>query len=228
MEKNKQTFQPNDKARKIVIAVIFYLSLAGVFLINHFFFLNRSDRVDGNNDNIVFLIFGCSFALLFLIGYLLNIFIFKRKNAYLIMNAISDGGSVFCLFSAFAILLASSENLSFNRDYISLFVNSSFALLGFGLTVTAILSPYLVKTIKKASGERQVEVVLAQILPYFFFFGLGLLYTISALLDLQFQDKGYYQIVIYKSLFYSVLQMAFLVFQVIQGIIISALDKMNN
>ena len=200
MENKLTSLKPNQIIKRIFLTFLFSLSLVGLSLINHFLFLDRSDRDVSHSDNVVFLIMFCLLSFLFLLGHILNIFVFKNKKAYILMNSISDGLTIFCLISSMVILIASQDKLVFNKDYLSLLVSSSFTLLGFGLTVTAILISYIVKRINDMKSDKQIETIFAYLLPYFLFFSAGLIYTLSALLELQFVEAGYYKIIIYKSL----------------------------
>ena len=86
------------------------------------------------------------------------------------MNSVSDGTTIFCLISCLVILVISQEKLVFNKEYVSLLISSSFTLLGFGLTITAILINYIIKRIKESKSEEKIELLFAYILPYFLFF----------------------------------------------------------
>ena len=217
-----------DKIKYIFFALVFSIAVIGVSLVNHFWFLDRSDRTANHNENLIFLVFICAFAVAFFVGYLLNLFVSKNNKAFVVMNAISNGGTIFCVFSAFVILLASYDAFKLNLDYISLFISSSFSLLGFGLTVATIQATFLVRSMKKSNENKRADVILAYILPYILLFSFGLIYTCSALLELQSQHAGYYQIIIFKSLFYSILQLFVLLFRLVGGMIKAVLNGNKN
>lgn len=219
MENSTLILKPNQIVRRIFLTTIFSLSVAGLATINHFFFLDRTDRTSNHGENLLLLIIFCVLSFLFLAGYILNLFVFKRKKVYTIMNSISDGVTIFCLISSIVILIVSQDNLIFNKEYLPLLITSSFTLLGFGLTITAILVTYIVNKIRTSESEKKIEFIFAYLLPYFLFFGAGLIYTISSLLELQFVEIGYFKIVVYKSLFYSGIQIFFLVYKIIDIII---------
>lgn len=205
--------------RRILLMILFSASLIGLSLLNHFLFLEHPDRNVNHAENIAILIVIIVLSLIFLVVYLLNMFVFKNKKIHLFMSTFSDGGTIFLLLSSIVLMVISQDMIIFNKEHVSLFISSSFTLLGFGLTIVAILATRVVETLRQSNPSKRMDVLFSTIFPFFLFFCAGLIYTISALLNLQSIDAGYYKIIIYKSLFYSVIQMFFLVICIFKGFI---------
>ena len=75
---------------------------------------------------VIFMTFGG----LFLIGYIVYFFLIKNIKAYRIMSFFSSSTVIFFAASTIMNLLVYDDRWSFNVDNTSLFISSSFTLLG--------------------------------------------------------------------------------------------------
>ncbi len=221
MKNESIKLEKTEIIRRLVITVIFSFLSVSLVLCYFFLFLNREDRKVSDNNNICFLVVLFASIFSFALFYILNLFVFRRKMVHVAMSAFEDGLTFFSGVASIIVLLASYEEFSFNKEFVSLYVGSSFSLLGFGLTITAIMTGFFVNKLKKDKKEKQIEEVFAYLLPYFLFFVSGLLWTVSALLEIQFIDKGFYQIIIYQSLFFSATQIFLIIYRVIKETLLS-------
>lgn len=203
----------------ITITVLSVCSCIGAFLMYYFYYYNLPDAPkSGAKIYLVVLIASIVISIAYLVGYILNATIFKRVYVYRLTNIISS--SAFLFFTACVLILcfASIDKWIFDKNNISLFVSSSFTLLGFGLTIVAIVSTAVVTKVKNALDDKKRDYSLFDIIiPYCLLFFMGLIFSISTLLNIQYADTVFYRVTIYQSLFYSSAQILMIAYILIRS-----------
>lgn len=211
------------KKRHFIKLVFTELFILGTLFINHFLFFSRSDRSPNNTMNWIQLSCLCLLFIAFAIADIWNILISKNRKLFLIMDSIIRGVLFFALLSCGIAAFTTYDGLKFIKEYISLYISSFISLLGFSIAIVAILTPPLIREIKKFPYEKKINMVFSDYLQYFLFFFVGLIYTISLIINLQDIDLGYYKIIIFRAMLYSCAQIIVLIFKIIKSIIKSSI-----
>ena len=107
-----------------------------------------------------------------------------------------------------------------------MFVSSSFTLLGFGLTIVAIVSTSVAAKVRSVLENKKCDYALFDvIIPYCLLFVMGLVFSISSLLNVQFADTVFYRVTIYQSLFFSSAQILMIVYVLIRSFFAFLVEK---
>ena len=217
MKNNKKelAIEKDTIVRRIILTVIFVLMSIAFSFIERKYFTTHTDSYYSNKDSWLMFIGTIVVSLLISCGCLLNIFIFKNRKIHFVLCSICDGGTWFFVIASLINLLAYYPEFYFDPNYIQIFVTSSFSLLGFGLTICAVMTPFFINAMNKSSDEKRIDTILSQLMPFVFVFMAGLVFTSSCLLNLHIKETSFYKMIIYKALFYSITQILFIVIHII-------------
>lgn len=202
-----------------VLSIAFLLiSFWSFALTMYFFHFEIADRPSIDHvSNTIFLIAVIVLSLIYFGFYLFNLFYVKHLKTHKVMRLLNDSATYSFFIGAIINLLSSAEELLFDATNISLFISSSLTLLGFGLAVVAIIYSSALSriktTIEKEESDNHIFVIL---ILFIFCFALGLIFSISALLNIQISETAFYRSIIFKALFYSSAQ----AFVIVVGILI--------
>lgn len=217
------------KIKNLGIVIISASLFIFYVLTEYFYYFNLKDNPSINETgNPAMFIVPVIFVALYLLFYILNLFKFNIVKAYKTMNIISSGTVFFFGPAVIINLISASDKLVFNTDNISFFVTVSLTLLGFGLTVVAILFQSIQKTIQKNIEENKLDNGLFDLLiPYFLFFAMALIFSIASLINIQDSGTIFYKVIIYRAFFYSSAQIMMMVIILIVSFVQLMIDKIK-
>ena len=202
----KGYFKRENLVRHIIYALCFLGLSIGFAFIEKYYFLDLPGSYYQKKDALLIFILLLCIGLVFTVTYLLNLFWIKSEKLHTVLTGVCFGMGCVFIVSLIINLIVNQPQITFDSNYISLFVTSSFTLLGFGLTAASILTPLLIKLMKEKSNEERTDKILSYFLPYIFLFLFGLAFTATCLLELEIKDTSFYKIIVFKALLYSITQ----------------------
>lgn len=217
----------SKKFQNLVIVLISTVLFCFYVLTEYFYYFNLIDNPKANDtNNLILLIVLIILGVFYFVFYLLNMLRFKKVKLYRIMNIVSLGTGLFFGVAIIINLLAASEEYAFDTSNISLFSTVSLTLLGFGLTVVAILFQNVKKKINNDIKNGKTDDGLFYLLiPYFLLFAMGLIFSIASLLNIQHAGTLFYKVIIFRALLYSSFQIIAILIKIFISFVQMIIEK---